>query len=669
MFKKIYWKFSIPILIIIILGISLNGLNNYFSHKNYILDSVEEEARLKIEEITGKMEDRIENARITEEAVNRYLIMVAKAIAEHMAVIPEEEYNYVLRDMARKLNIQEINISNENGIIQWSNMNNVIGFDYYSDEQSRPFLDILNNKIDVLAQDAQVRGIDKTLFKYVGVARADRKGIVQIGVEPKTLQELFDQIDIVTLAQTEKYGRNGYIYITDLKGKILSYPDANMLGKSIDSFSWGKEIIAKENGSVTYFYEGRELLNHFAKYDDYIVNVVLPTAEFMGSINNLRISFIVSLISTLVIVTLIILINVRQMVRPLLKATDLAQEVAGGNLQVNPLAYNSKDEIGILSKSLDNMLESLRTIIGRIMNIANHVAASSEELSASGEQVGLAAQEVSGAMQNVASGAEEQSAQVEESIGYINTLIKEINDVEENTRAMVEFANGVMDSIEEGNKSLKDTIEKVVNVKKDFRDVAANINSLVKLSEEIEAIVDIINGIAGQTNLLALNAAIEAARAGEAGRGFSVVADEIRDLAEESSNSTEKISVLIKEIQNSITGAVNEMEENSDSIDESVKNIGETGKIFNKINMLAQKLLEQINDIYNRADKVKDTGTKVIEASNQVLVVSQDAASNAEEVAAASEEQGAATEEIINASNELAEMANELAETINRFKI
>ena len=260
----------------------------------------------------------------------------------------------------------------------------------------------------------------------------------------------------------------------------------------------------------------------------------------MGSINNLRISFIVSLISTLVIVTLIILINVRQMVRPLLKATDLAQEVAGGNLQVNPLAYNSKDEIGILSKSLDNMLESLRTIIGRIMNIANHVAASSEELSASGEQVGLAAQEVSGAMQNVASGAEEQSAQVEESIGYINTLIKEINDVEENTRAMVEFANGVMDSIEEGNKSLKDTIEKVVNVKKDFRDVAANINSLVKLSEEIEAIVDIINGIAGQTNLLALNAAIEAARAGEAGRGFSVVADEIRDLAEESSNSTEK---------------------------------------------------------------------------------------------------------------------------------
>ena len=293
----------------------------------------------------------------------------------------------------------------------------------------------------------------------------------------------------------------------------------------------------------------------------------------------------------------------------MLKASDLAQEVAGGNLQVNPLAYNSKDEIGILSKSLDNMLESLRTIIGRIMNIANHVAASSEELSASGEQVGLAAQEVSGAMQNVASGAEEQSAQVEESIGYINTLIKEINDVEENTRAMVEFANGVMDSIEEGNKSLKDTIEKVVNVKKDFRDVAANINSLVKLSEEIEAIVDIINGIAGQTNLLALNAAIEAARAGEAGRGFSVVADEIRDLAEESSNSTEKISVLIKEIQNSITGAVNEMEENSDSIDESVKNIGETGKIFNKINMLAQKLLEQINDIYNRADKVKDTGT------------------------------------------------------------
>ena len=534
----------------------------------------------------------------------------------------------------------------------------------------RPFLDILSNRVDALAQDALERGIDKSLFKYVGVARVDKKGIVQIGVEPKTLQELYDQIDLVALARAEKYGNNGYIYVTDLKGKILSHPDRNLVGTNIDSYTWGKQSLERESGSFTYLYEGREATKYnFSKYGDYIINVILPTEEYMAPLNNLKTTFFTSLTITLIVVTVILLINVRQLVKPILKASRLAQEVAGGNLQVNPLGYNSKDEIGILSYSLDNMLESLRTIIGRIMKIANHVAASSEELSASGEQVGLAAQEVSSAIQNVASGAEEQSAQVEESIGYINALIKEINDVEENTRAMVEFANGVMDSIEEGNKSLKDTIQKVVNVKKDFRDVAANINSLVKLSEEIEAIVDIINGIAGQTNLLALNAAIEAARAGEAGRGFSVVADEIRDLAEESSNSTEKISVLIKEIQNSITGAVNEMEENSDSIDESVKNIGETGKIFNNINMLAQKLLEQINDIYNRAEKVKDTGTKVIEASNQVLVVSQDAASNAEEVAAASEEQGAATEEIISASNELAEMANELAETINRFRI
>lgn len=669
MFRKIYWKFSIPILLIFLLGALSIGLNGYFSQKNYILNSVEEEARLKIEEIMRMLEDKIESARVTEEAVNRYMIMVAKAIAEYMAVIPEEDFNFTLRNLANKLNLPEIHITDEKGVVQWSNQASIIGLNFNSSEQTKPFLDILSNRIDALAQDAREIGIDKSLFKYVGVARVDKKGIVQIGVEPKTLQELYDQIDIVALARAEKYGNNGYVYVTDLNGKILSHPDRDLVGTNIDSYTWGKQILERESGSFTYLYEGIELLNHFRKYGDYIINVILPTEEYMTPLNTLKTTFFTSLIVTLLFITTILLINVRQLVKPILKASRLAQEVAGGNLQVNPLGYNSKDEIGILSYSLDNMLESLRTIIGRIMNIANHVAASSEELSASGEQVGLATQEVSSAIQNVASGAEEQSAQIEESIGYINALIKEINDVEENTRAMVEFANGVMDSIEEGNKSLKDTIQKVVNVKKDFRDVAANINSLVKLSEEIEAIVDIINGIAGQTNLLALNAAIEAARAGEAGRGFSVVADEIRDLAEESSNSTEKISVLIKEIQNSITGAVNEMEENSDSIDESVKNIGETGKIFNNINMLAQKLLEQINDIYNRAEKVKDTGTKVIEASNQVLVVSQDAASNAEEVAAASEEQGAATEEIISASNELAEMANELAETINRFRI
>src|SRR5690606_2845709 len=140
------------------------------------------------------------------------------------------------------------------------------GFDYYSDEQSRPFLDILNNRVDALAQDALERGIDKSLFKYVGVARVDKKGIVQIGVEPKTLQELYDQIDLVALARAEKYGNNGYIYVTDLKGKILSHPDRNLVGTNIDSYTWGKQILERESGSFTYLYEGIELLNHFRKY-------------------------------------------------------------------------------------------------------------------------------------------------------------------------------------------------------------------------------------------------------------------------------------------------------------------------------------------------------------------------------------------------------------------
>jgi methyl-accepting chemotaxis protein len=178
-----------------------------------------------------------------------------------------------------------------------------------------------------------------------------------------------------------------------------------------------------------------------------------------------------------------------------------------------------------------------------------------------------------------------------------------------------------------------------------------------------------INDIAAQTNLLALNAAIEAARAGEAGRGFSVVADEIRQLAEESEDATNQIGGLVKEIQNGVGNAVNKMDETETVVDESVAAIETTGKSFKQINGAALTLSDLIEKISSRSAEVRGNSQEVESAIEQIASVSEEAASNSEEVAAAGEEQSASTEEIVNAAEELSAMAAKLTSIVAEFEI
>ena len=357
-------------------------------------------------------------------------------------------------------------------------------------------------------------------------------------------------------------------------------------------------------------------------------------------------------------------------VGPVVKTANYAEVIAEGDLSrsITDDYLKREDEVGRLATAFHKMVGFLREGIGQVSKISEKLAASSEELSALSEQVAESSEKVSDSFQSVASGAEEQSVQLDETEDYVSQLNERIEETELMSNEMEEKANQVIDFIKRGNNHISASIQSVNNVKMDSQTITQRVNVLGQKSQEIGGIVELINNIAHQTNLLALNAAIEASRAGETGRGFGVVADEIRELAEESTTATQQIEKLIRDIQNEVSTVMDRMQKNTDVVDTSVKAIGETEDIFQQIKDAANELESLIKAVAQKAIAMKDDSQQVETAIRDVSKVSDKAAGYAEEVAASSQEQNASLEEIVVLINELAEMADNLASS-NQFKV
>ena len=308
---------------------------------------------------------------------------------------------------------------------------------------------------------------------------------------------------------------------------------------------------------------------------------------------------------------------------------NISKEIANGNLTVDVTA-KTNDEFGELTNSYRDTVKNLRTLIGHIHQTANDVSGFANQLTENASQSAQATQQVAMSISNVASSANMQESAVTSSSNDINMLAQNLEGFAEKASASNTAAHNV---------------------------------------EDIGQISDTISDIASQTNLLALNAAIEAARAGEAGRGFSVVAEEVRKLAEESNSAALRIAELIADIQKDTDQAVSRMSHGTEVVKAGQAVVTNAGEAFNNIVDAVSNLADHSRDILNEATSSSSNAANLVDTMAALEKTGREVASETESVSAATEEQAASMDEIATASRKLAELSVALQNATDKFKI
>lgn len=583
----------------------------------------------------------------------------------------QAEYNQIV-----KVNVPEIALAWEIRSDQMEKVANVRGFMLYKDAKYSKLYDEVNlNQDKCFAEAEKLLATDKSKEFLAKLKENDRK--YDAGV-----QQIFDAINANNMQLAMEIAVAIKQYAEDFKAV---------------SGEW-ETLVEQENQEV-------------------IMSTESDTAR------NEMITYVVSAVAVLFSILLGIFLS-RAISRPVSALAEAAEEISKGNLTITVPKVKTKDEIGDLAVSFTTMVQSLREILSSINDTSNKVAVTSQHLSSNASTASIATQQVANAISEVAKGANEQINSVNDTVTTVDQVTQALEQIaagagEQNRHVMItteQVSNMAIridvmaktmeqikdasqkngDIAKDGGKAVEETVVGMERVKDAVFETANRIKALGEQSQQIGEIIQVIDDIAEQTNLLALNAAIEAARAGEHGKGFAVVADEVRKLAERSVKATKEIAGLIINIQRGTTVAVQSMEIGTREVENGVQIAQKAGKFLSEIvymvdmtgegiegvMVMIQEVLDGSREVAKAVDNVaaiteeNTAATEEMSASahqvnlsmQNITAVTEESSAAAEEVSASTEEMTATTEEIAASAESLSEMAKQLKDLVGRFK-
>lgn len=482
------------------------------------------------------------------------------------------------------------------------------------------------------------------------------------------------------------YGDNGYGYIINDEGTVMAHPDKSLVtemfnpikevgeDKSLTSVAaLFTKILKEKQGVYEYTYDGKDIYSGYAAIPDttwYYV-VTADKKEVMSRLTDLTGIIIASFVISLVISTIITLILGNSIVNPIARTVKHAGKIANLDISsdMEEKYLKKKDEIGMLAGALQNIMQSFRGIImelksasAELTDTAGKMTEMSEESAASSQEISTTISELARAATNHAEHTQEGSLRAQDLGGAIEKNQKSFMSLNKATKKMVimlEEGTGAMDTLRirtEENNSAADEIREVITRTNES-------------AQRIGQASEMISQIAEQTNLLALNAAIEAARAGEAGKGFAVVADEIRKLAEQSTSSTSEIDKIVEELQKNTNGAVRTIEKMTLAIGEQAQSVDNSQRSFEGISGAIHRANDAVDGLSKSGDEMEQVKMGIIETMESLSAIAEEDSASTEELSASLEEQTASLEEMATSSKTMDELATKLETIIRKFQV
>ena len=475
------------------------------------------------------------------------------------------------------------------------------------------------------------------------------------------------------IAEKAKIGENGYVEIVDNVGTVIAHPnnDKVLNKENFAQLAYVQKVINGQAGWIeTLSTRGDKTITAFAPITKYKWGIIVNQPE--KEIFDVAVSAIYIITAILIISILLATVTAFYIARgiagPLQKVVESVEMIADGDLSQTVTAQGVL-EVNQLVKSVNHMTASLRKIIIHTASVAESVAASAEELTAAATEVGRASEEVAHTIQDVSHSAAMQTQLSNESSSAIAVMNECIIDTVGAACEVADVSAKSEESAENGIKQVDHAVNLMNHIQSDVSNTGKMIDILGQKSRQIGQIVEVITNIAGQTNLLALNAAIEAARAGEQGRGFAVVADEVRKLAEQSQKAAKEIAQIIGAIQSETAQAVQAMDKSGKEVTEGVRVVTASKVAFEDIYSDVKNMREKVENIVGLVDKQLTGSVQVEQAINSIADSAKINSDSSQEVAAASEEQNASVQEIVTAVSSLATMASQLQEVVSKFKV
>ncbi|MDS0524849.1 methyl-accepting chemotaxis protein [Clostridium sp. SHJSY1] len=533
------------------------------------------------------------------------------------------------------------------------------------DPTTRPwFIDAMTNKENVIvtepyksAKGTLVVGVAKTVSYKDKVI-----GVISISV---SLSELSKTISAY------KVGDRGYIIVTDKNGLGVAHPDSTFIATDMASKqTYWEALKGADSGFTEYIYQEKNKFASFTteKFTRWKIMAAMEEDELTEDTNKIRNILIIFFIVVLPINVLVASLFSRGLNRNLLKLREVFGNAAKGDL-TKEVNIKSKDEFEELSYSYNSMSNGIRDLIGSVKNSSDTINDTALSISNMSGQAAGAVEDIAKNIDQVATGSTEQAREIELAASELESLSAKLQKINEQTNSMYKVSEGTDGMTKEGLVVMESLSSKSVDTENASDKIELAVKDMSYASNNIKVIIGSINEIAEQTNLLALNAAIEAARAGEAGKGFSIVADEIRKLAEQSTLATKDIENLIEEVDNRSQVAVKAVSEAKSTIKEQGEAVSKTKLTFSDIASSIDNLTNIINSVKSAIIDINKDKDLIMEKMQNLSAISEQTAASTQEVSAATEEVSATMEDFNGNAKNLKELVDDLEKFINKFKI